>query len=476
MTISFVYTTIITIVIVCVSRGIKGSFFGLFTLLAAMEVNKITSSVAMIGSQEINCTDIVLAALFVCAVMLLLQKVRIKKSLLAGGMVVLVLAVISLTYNLFFPYDGTIITAGTSWDGLFYGTSSPQHVEINLRSMLILIRLFIFIIIVWCAASVLTRNDFLQSASYVVAFSKVHIVFGIFELLTKSVFGSSVAVDISNALFPAFSSFMSGVITRGELTVLQGFTREASHFALALSIFLVILVLLNCAGRGRRTDVFWGFAAFLLLALSAAFTAIVGIAITAIVVARYRSVLFAGINKRIRLIIYFLFLTLTLLALVVLAGGIQVGNIYYVDKLANVVENIGAIMERRYGSISESYDALPRIASIIECLRAFLERPLFGIGPGTVIPYSGTSAILSQYGILFTMAWFSFLIAYSQSLCGQSGGRFFGLLVFLYGLVLYTSGYEYTFTWILLGGLFSSKKASLKRAESGYLRLPSHQK
>lgn len=463
MTISFIYTAAITLAIICFSRGVKDIFFGLFTLLAALEVNRITSPAALIASQEIGCSDIVLAVLFIYSIILLIQKARIKKSLLAIGMIVFTLASISLVVNLLFPYEGLIVTSNGSWDGLLFGTSSPQHVEIGIRTLLVLTRLTIFIVVIWCAASVLTRNDYLKASSYVLAFSKAHIAFGAFELLTKSVLGSSVAVDISSTLFPSFSSAVTDIVVRGEITSLQGFTREPSHFAMALSISLVMLVLLNCAGRGRRFDIFWGFVAFLLLALSGAFTAIVGIAIAAIIAFRYRRILLAGIDKRIRIVIYILVFALMFLALSVLTGGVRIGNIYYVDKMANVAENINAIIGRRYSNVSGSYDALPRIISMVECIRVFFERPLFGIGPGVVNPFSGISAILSQYGVLFTVAWFLLLVAYGRSLCGQSGGRLFGLFVFLNGLLLYGGGYEYTFTWVLLGGLFMTGEPSLSR-------------
>lgn len=461
MTISFIYTAAITLAIICFSRGVKNAFFGLFALLATLEVNRITSSAALIASQEIGCSDIVLAVLFICSVILLIQKVRINESLLAIGMIVFTLATISLIVNLLFPYEGLIVTSNGSWDGLLFGTSSPQHVEIGIRTLLVLTRLTIYIVVIWCAASVLTRNDYLKAASYVLVFGKVHIAFGVFELLTKSVLGSSVAIDISSTLFPSFSSAVTDIVVRGEITSLQGFTREPSHFAMALSVSLVILVLLNCAGRGRRFDAFWCFAALLLLALSGAFTAIVGIAIVVIVAFRYRRILFARIDKRIGLVIYIVFFALILLSLFVLTGGIRIGNIYYVDKMANVAENIDAIIGRRYGNISGSYDALPRIVSMVECMRVFFKRPLFGIGPGVVNPFSGISAILSQYGALFTVAWFLFLVAYGRSLCGRSGSRLFGLYVFLNGLLLYGGGYEYTFTWILLGGLFVIKEPSI---------------
>lgn len=457
MTIAFVYTTIIIVVIVIASRNVERVFFGLFALLASLEVNKITASALMIGSQEINCTDIVLAALFFCSIALLFKKLNVKKPLILCGLVLILLGLLSYAFNLILPYDGLTIPADGSWDNLIYGTEHMRAVTITARTYLVLFRLFIFVVVAWCASALLSKKDFLDVGGYVVTFGKVQIAFGLFEFLTKRILGSDIAIRISAAVFPAFSSSVTSTLNRGGFIALQGFGREPSHFALALTFTLLILIILWANGRKGKYDFAWALLGVFLLVISGAFTAMVGLFLLFVVFAYYVRKGALLTDGRNRILIYFLIFAVVAVGALYVASSQALNENYYFEKLFGVFSNLDQILQRHYGYSLSTYDAMPRIVSMVECFRVFFERPLLGIGPGVVNPFSGISAILSQYGLIFSVIWFLFLWNYSKAVDAKTSSVFFVCFVFLSGLLLFGGGYEYGFLWLLLGGLLQNR-------------------
>lgn len=457
MTIAFVYTSIIILGIFFTASNIKRVFFGLFAFLASFEVNKITASALMIGSQEIRCTDIILAALFFCSIALLFKKQHVKKPLVLCGLLVITLGFLSYAFNVFCPYNGLTIPADGSWDGLLYGTDRLRTAVINGRSYLIMLRLFIFVIVAWCASGVLTCKDFLDVGNYAVAFGKVQIAFGLFEFLTKKFLHSTIAMRISSAVFPAFSSYVSTILDRGGIVALQGFGREPSHFAFAVSFTLLVLILLRVNGRKGMHDSAWALLGLFLLIMSGAFTAMVGLCLISFVCIFYirKGVLLTDGSHRA--CAYLLIIAAVGCGVVYLSVTQAVNGNYYYEKMVGVFSNVDQILQRHYGSSLTTYDAMPRIVSMVECFRVFLERPLLGIGPGVVDPFSGLSAILSQYGLPFSIVWFIFLWTYSKAIDEKASSVLFICVVFFTGLLLFGGGYEYSFLWLLFGGLLKDE-------------------
>ncbi len=457
MTIAFVYTLLIVIGIVVAARNVERAFFGLFALLAAFEVNKITASALLLGSQEINCTDIVLAALFFCSLVLLLRHRKVKKSLLLCGILLVTIGFLSYAFNLMIPYEGLTIPASGSWDGLVFGIDHFRAAPINARTYLVLIRLVLFVFVAWCAASVLSKKDFLSIGSYAVAFGKIQMAFGLFEFVTKTLLHSDIALKISGTLFPAFSSAVTEIIVRGGIVSLQGFGREPSHFAFALTFTLLILLVLRANGSKKKTDVVWAVLGVFLMVMSGAFTAIVGLVVIAIVAVYYmrRGRLLS--EGRSKMLVCIVALFAAVVAAICLSNFQAMDGNYYFKKVFGVFAGFEHILNRQYGAYLGTYDAMPRVVSIVECMRVFLERPVLGIGPGVVNPYSGVSAILSQYGIVFSVVWIVFLWDYAKSFGEDSATGLFVGVVILFGLLLFGGGYEYSFLWLLLGGLMQGK-------------------
>lgn len=456
MTISFVWTIVLLIAIIGFTQNIEQTFFGFFTFLSALEINGITSTALVIGSFEVNVTDIVLAALFLCSIIILFRNVRVNKSLLFAGILVFLLAIISFAFNLYFPYEGVSVPATGSWDLLVFGSEHLQQVAISARSYLVLIRLVMFIFIAWCTTAVLAGRDFLTVGSYVLRFGKAQMAYGLFEFVTKALLGSDIAIKFAAFVFPANSAMVTDIVVRGGIVSLQAFCREPSHFALALTLDLLIFFVLQANGYKKRFDYLWALLGFFLLVMSGAFTAIVGLFVVAIVFFYYLEHGKIIVEDRNKVLIYLIGFMIVVAVGLFIVNTLAFSRNYYFEKLLGVFTNLDLILNRRYGGALSTFDALPRITSMVECMRNFLDRPVFGIGPGVVSPFSGVVAILSQYGFAFFIAWFAFLFQYSKSSSSDADSIFFLNVVFISGLLMFSGGYEYSFSWLLLGGLMQN--------------------
>lgn len=456
MTIAFIWTLAVVAGIVCFAKSTERTFFGLFAFLAALEVNQITATALTLGTQEINATDIVLLALFICSIPLLLKRSKVDKGLIFAGVLVLTLAIFSFAFNLIWPYEGVTIPATGSWDHLIFGSERMREATIDVRSYLVLIRLSLFIFIAWSAVGVLRGHDFLRIGSYALTFGKVQIAYGLFEFVTKALAGNDVAMRLAAAVFPADGAVVTDIVVRGGIVSLQAFCREPSHFALALTFILLILIVLRANGFRGRFDFVWAAFGLFLLVMSGAFTAIVGLAIIALVFVYYLRRGNLVIDGRKRTLVYFAGFLVVAAGAIFATNSLAVSENYYFEKLYGVFANFNLILNRQYGGALSTFDALPRIASIVECLRVFFDRPVFGIGPGVVSPFSGVVAILSQYGIVFSVTWFVFLYRYSESITENAASGLFIGVVITSGLLMFSGGYEYSFLWLLLGGLLQN--------------------
>lgn len=459
MTIAFIWTVALTLGILGFARNLERAYFGLFAFLSALEVNQITATALMIGALEINVTDIVLATLFLCSIPLMLRSGKVGKPLLLTGILTLTFAVLSFAFNLYLPYDGVSIPATGSWDHLIFGSEHLQQVTIGPRSYLVLIRLVLFVFIAWCTAVVLTGKDFFSIGSYALGFGRVQIAYGLFEFVTKALLGSDIAMKLAAAVFPANDAVVTDIVVRGGIVSLQAFCREPSHFALALTFILLVFVVLRANGYKRRFDLLWVAIGLFLLVMSGAFTAIIGLFIIAIAFFYYLKRGELVIDSRNKALIYLIGFLIVGAGGVFLTNTLMLSNNYYFEKLFGVFANFDSIVNRQYGGALTTFDALPRMASIVECLRNFLDRPVLGIGPGVVNPFSGVVAILSQYGLVFFAMWLAFLYQYSRSVSNDADSGFFLVLVFVSGLLMFSGGYEYSFLWLLLGGLLQSRVA-----------------
>ncbi len=480
LTFSFVWTVAILLLGYAKAKSNKKLLLFQFIFLLILDCNYITTTAAILGSQEINSSDLVLAALGITSILCLVENNKVEKPLLAFVFVLSASVIACVVLNLYFPFEGKLIGASGSWDLFYYGVQPMTQVGIGVRTGLVLFRLALWLIVLCAIASVLRVEDFIVSAKAVIAFGKVHIVWSLCEFVCKNVFSSMVITNIAQAIFPSVGSTYTVLNYRGGTASLQGFTREPSHLAMALTFFLIIELLLNRKTLQKHFYI-WMATAVLVMVMSGAFTAIVGLVIVFGFSLYFHFERKSGMQD---LDNHFDVRILLLIALVIVLLFACIPfflycfeDTYYVQKFDNVLGNAEALLSRRYSYLGGSSDAMPRIISIIECLYVFFGRFVFGIGPGVANPFSGVVATLVNYGLIITIVWFLLIYNYSMRYSGKSGAKLFVVFIFLLGILQLGDSYTYSSCWLLLAGLFgvssqqhlydSKKRTSGPTSENG---------
>ena len=441
------------------TKSLKELFCFQLTFLLVLDLGRITSTAAVVGGQEVNCSDLVLAALAFTSLVLLAKNVKVDRKLFVAVVCLCSVLMVNLLANVIFPFGGTTIGASGSWDRFYYGLESMTPVGMGTRTLLVMIRLALWLLIMCAASAVLQERDYLVAAQAVIMFGKFQIVWGLIEFVTKNLLGTTAMTDIAQFVFPSKDSVYLSLNFRGGIAAIQGFTREPSHFAMAVFFFVLIEFLLNrCVLNREKKDTQWIILAVILMALSGAFTAVVGLMILGFYALYFYFESRSGLADKMNHIdirIVFTLMAIAFMAIALMPTVIDVfGNSFYAKKFENVINNMGVLLSQNYGLLSGTSDALPRMISIVDCLFIFFSRPLFGIGPGVVNPFSGIIATLADYGIVFTIFWYVVVGVFTRKTSGRTGTRLFIVLLIAVGLLLFDGDYIYNSCWLLFAGLF----------------------
>ena len=472
MTISAVLTMAVLLVVGVRSKSTQRFFVASMAVLLAMSMNSITATAFYIGSQEINCDDLALLACSACALALAIKGIRLSKNLIRLTVFLFLFIGLGVVSCVVWGDEVSIVTSSQSWDDYYYGVVLPGHVSFGIRTVLILVRMALFCFLLMVTQSVFRARDYTDVAHAVLAFSLAHVLFASFEFVTKVMFGSTIALTISQSVFVSFGSTYSSLVTRGDMTMIQGFTREGSHFAYAMFYTVLLCVLLYAKGELRIHEAFCLILSAVMLLVSGAFTSV----ICALVLIVF-FMLAVSHRQRMKMKEHELDARIILLLIVVAVSALLAAyyafdsGTYYVSKFLGVLGNLPQLISGNYSGTYASVDAMPRLVSMVESMRVFFSYPLFGIGLGTIDPFSGLSGILCTTGAAGLVSWLALIARYTSEASGKGSARFAILLFFSLGLLSLGASTMYSPTWILLCGLFwvpVKPQSSPKRLDSKF--------
>lgn len=462
ITASFYIVLVVSALILLLSKSLKGAFIGFLCFACILEMNMITSTAMHVGSFDINMSEPVEAMLGIIALLLIFRDWRVDKLLFFVGTLMALFATVAIVSNVLIPYDGLIVPPNVSWDNYFYGTDFKSHASIGNRNWFVLGRVAVFIATAMAASAVLSRKDLPRIVNLVLLSFKIHVAFVAFEMVTKQLFHSAASISIRDLLLPSFDSAFTAIQYRGSLVMLHGLTREPSHLSLAFFLFLILMMLARRSGCTRKNNAGWVVAVVLVLFASSSFSSMAYLCFALIfgfVFMAERKVGTACGKKD---------LVLTTAPFLILAIGalgmfFVISDGYYAAKFYNVFDNLDNIVRGRYDLI-RSDAGMPRIISMFESFGVFLERPLFGIGLGSIAPHSGVIALLAGLGLVGAISWFCFLVRYARVVSGSAGLLLLASLVLSVGLVSSNYGIAYATYWIILCSL--TERASSAPSEA----------
>lgn len=365
-------------------------FLALFALTVIMEANMLSGYFISISGKEIEYSDVSLAITFILALVILCKRKKAYKKSIILSICLISCTFLGVIHTLISTPNTLIIDYNTGWDAYLYGTVSKQNASIGFQSVLMFIRLVLFIVIS-NGCIVIDEEKLTKTAQIIIDFSKFHICFAYFELLTKLLFNSNNLIDIKSLILGVGQSTVTTLNYRGLTVSLYGLTRESSHLSESMFLFCSICLLSGLMKKNKK----WFILSLVLMMLSMSFSTIMYVVC---IVITYILINNINIKKNISTIAIFLFVLIT--GIVFISS-----NSYYMERLVGFFTDLSFVKSGGIISYNNITSSKVRLYGILETFKAFCERPLFGFGIGTAYANSGIVSMLADVGIITAIIW-----------------------------------------------------------------------
>lgn len=370
-----------------------------------------------IGSNEFGI-ELILSFLLSVLSCYFILKGNCDKKILCLGILLLSVDVIAIIFTIIFPYSGGWISHVSVWDAYISGNAEKIYkFDFNFSVFkacydIVKITLILSVVkrLMPGKKSWVKLSEIINKAIFAVIF------YGLFELIVKKVFYFDV---VNNVLVPVFGN---ATATFADINRLQGFYKEASHYALflfLLSLFEIFYILSkknNLTKKQLIIEYVKICALVVLMALSTAFSAFILFPLIYVCFVRY---LINPKNKFVWVLCSVAASSLLLAAFSneLLAGWLGVRAVS--DKLNNTLNVIMTLISGR--SVSAYSSSGARLTSIVEMMRIFVARPIFGIGLGVTDAHTTFFSILAGVGLAGICLWVAILFNFGRysrkSLC-----------------------------------------------------------
>ncbi|GGF81818.1 hypothetical protein SAMN05444281_2319 [Wenyingzhuangia marina] len=385
-------------------NSLKSKFKDFFILEIIFSVFRINVGYFLkIGDFEIQNDDLLLAILFAMSIVVfgssISKKIKIRQYVVIYT-IIIILGMLNLYLN---PSDEGIIAFNTgSWDRYMRGVTNLTTPVFSMQSILMFIRVVIFVAIMLATKDLFNREDFIEMGKRIGFFSKLLLIYGITEFLLSYV----LKIDTTNILKLFFGR---GVATSNDFGRLKGLSREPSYYSHALYNAIIILYALSKIDYENK-NIFkkykvWIIIAFFLGLISSSF-AFVLVTVTLLIF------FYVVSNIENRKFVFYLkpqaglISILGLLILMIILPFVDLTDFTYYERILESLNQFSKGVNRTYKLGSDYSSEAVRLISGIETFKATLSRPLFGLGIGTAYSVSGIISILSNIGFLGLFIWY----------------------------------------------------------------------
>jgi len=333
-----------------------------------------------------------LTVLFLLVYFINFGVIQIDKKLFLKGIFLIVVAIIGVfTLLLTVDHNTMVVPIGASWDAYYAGKNVTIPLSFSSANLERIFRIMLLVLIGLSIKDILRseRNLVAKSLVYI---TSIQILIGIIDLVSKLIFDLPVVPTFSKWFFGVGPSQYTGLSMRAGLPVIQGFMKEASHYA---DSFIPGLTYLALTKNKTQKTIIIEFLSIIILLLSGSFT---GFAIILYwgVLHVHKFIVSSRLGKLPSLIISAGTLFLVFEVVQMLSEEFPILQ-YYISRAYSVL------------GIGSSVGSEPiRLMSITYSIDLFMKYPLFGIGIGSSIAHGFIPNLLSNIGIIGFLTWLSF--------------------------------------------------------------------
>lgn len=368
----------------------------LFLLLMFNLYNVNIGYIAVLGGIGITYIDFITIAMAFACFIKMKNSYEVDKSIISAYILLALSIVVGVIFLFFFPSSSPVLSYTGNWDSYFKGnTAMLASPTFSKQSILQFIRLTVFVYIISIVKREVTIEEWRALVGKLIRSSWYMLPLFLIEFFTVLT-GSDLFTKTRNTLFDFWYIDME--------KRLCGFSTEPSYYA--ISIFLIIAMNMLCL----RNEV-----------LNSKEKRAIYVIISLYFVIGFFSGAFSFLLAVVALVILFLKEKLTRkgMVLFVMAIGLAISVVAHnftectktllnsdVTVLNRLGNTFSAIIAFFTGSNIVYTSESTRILSIFITGKAWLTRPLFGLGIGTTVCFSGIVSILATIGVVGFLLWY----------------------------------------------------------------------
>lgn len=413
----------------------KEIFYKLFFLTSFLTVTLFQGYFMQIGSVELSTPRAIVANIlwFFAIYIFLSKKIQIPTKPFIAMCIFLIVIVLGMIQELFMPYEGPLLPLDVDqgWDGYIAGLYGKAYIYPPNSFYLTQFKIAVqYVIIILAAKAIFSWQDYVSIGMKLIKWSKIPIYYGFIEFIIKNVFNNTtVTFSFTEFFFGASkeSTLIEAIKKGGDLYILQGFTREASHYVIFLFTIAMLILFLNTIKK-KRPSLFANakktysnitlISCIILMFLTGGFSAVwlSFVLFLTFILLKYRE---ANINilevlrkKRISVIISAILLSISLYFIF--------SSEYFMGRLTDaffvinmLVSNMSVLTIGNEGIGS----TIARFTSIIDNAAVFCDRPLLGLGLGMQWAHDTTIELLVNIGVLGVYTLYRFFISTDRNYC-----------------------------------------------------------
>lgn len=378
---------------------------------------------------------------------ILIHRLRLSQKIIARSGLLLGSLMVGILVAIVYPYTEPIIPPlpDYSWDLYTIGECTKIVAPLEIGNALRLYLGVVMFLGVVASVKVICNDDDLTTVlRKVIVYSQPLAYYGIFEFVEKNILGDlTLTFDINEIVFGVGESTFTHAFTKGgDLYVLQGVTKEASHFILSMFVIALSILIWNKIQTVRFNksgiSVYHVYLLLLivLMILSGGFSAWWCLFILFLV---YFSLRYDIYKKTLRESIPYIIVTLMVVFSVV--GGVlfffgeemeyAIARTEDVLYTINVLATSGTLAA--IGAEGE-LSTFSRLTSIFDVTASFIDRPFLGLGIGFQFALAALPTMLSDLGLLGLILWFRVLVASGGGVRQQYDLMLLSLFVVVWGI------------------------------------------
>lgn len=435
----FSFVLIILIVFsILKARRPQTILFNMIVLTVSVELFIEVGYFIELGNAEITYRRTIELILFFVSLYVLAKRPIKKDRFYKYGFYLLAIAMGAILFLVIFPSSAQVANIDNPWEDILLQQKSIANPAVSGFVIQQNFQLVIYAITLFAVYSSFQKEDYFKLIRSFTKIIKFFFILGCFELVMKDVFRYENYGKIVEYIFGFSESTIYEARTRGFGLELTGLTKEASHYSYMLFICIIILFSQYAITKSKRYYK-WIIIGMILIFFCMSFSSVLFIIALIAFYILYRWNSDQSGKGKIKKI---LFITAVIGIVIIIVFSFNFNTLssssddFFSRRISSLIEEKDVIFNGGWQTANTAleWSNRVRLLSIFMTLKAFIARPLFGYGFGTITCHGATAMMLAGTGIFGVYFWTKFNFYISSIITPNLNKKYFNytIVIFLF--------------------------------------------